>query len=201
MSLTKGYFDLSQIYVRFLKSKLEFHRYNPSFTGNFDFEEFKSKQKADNPYEAFQIISDLLDLFDKLDSFQQRIFGSLRGHTELKISSLVPLVEESYGIYKFLTSLLTSLFGKTDPEPLLMLESRYRTQFFNLKRFYKDCRNLKYLTSLIAVPELPENPPVFYQKKSSPQKSAQKVKQNPAPLVDDLFDNQNQRQQHGRHHQ
>lgn len=61
----------------------------------------------------FETISDLMNLQDDIDHFQKRIFASLdvRHHNECRIAALVPLVEESYGIYKFVTSMLRAMHG------------------------------------------------------------------------------------------
>jgi hypothetical protein len=40
------------------------------------------------------------------------------------------------------------------PEILDSLCARYNAQHFNLRRFYYECSNLKYLTGLINVPKL-----------------------------------------------
>jgi len=50
-------------------------------------------------------------LQDKIDSFQKLIFSHFRGgaNNECRISALVPLVQESYGIYKFITSMLRAM--------------------------------------------------------------------------------------------
>lgn len=54
---------------------------------------------------------DLMTLQDQIESFQKLIFNSFRGtaNNECKISALVPLVKESFGIYKFITSMLRAM--------------------------------------------------------------------------------------------
>jgi DNA repair exonuclease SbcCD ATPase subunit len=44
-------------------------------------------------------------------------------------------------------------------DALLPLRERYNAQHFNLRRFYYECSNLKYLTGLINVPKLGQEPP------------------------------------------
>lgn len=48
---------------------------------------------------------------DQIDAFQKLIFSHFRNSTnnECRISALVPLVAESYGIYKFITSMLRAM--------------------------------------------------------------------------------------------
>lgn len=50
-------------------------------------------------------------LQDQIDSFQKLIFSNFQSGTnnECRISALVPLVQESYGIYKFITSMLRAM--------------------------------------------------------------------------------------------
>lgn len=46
-----------------------------------------------------------------------------------------------------------------DTEALEPLRGRYDAQHYRLVRFYYECSNLRYLTSLITVPKLPQDPP------------------------------------------
>lgn len=52
-----------------------------------------------------------MHLQDQIESFQKLIFNHIHGsgNSECKISALVPLVAESYGIYKFITSMLRAM--------------------------------------------------------------------------------------------
>jgi hypothetical protein len=52
-----------------------------------------------------------MTLQDQIDAFQKLIFSHFRGGTnnECRIAALVPLVQESYGIYKFITSMLRAM--------------------------------------------------------------------------------------------
>lgn len=54
---------------------------------------------------------DLMNLQDQIDSFQKLIFSHFQNgnNNECRISALVPLVQESYGIYKFITSMLRAM--------------------------------------------------------------------------------------------
>ncbi len=100
---------------------------------------------------------DLMTLQDQIEQFQKLVFAHFRGsaNNECRISSLVPLVKESYGIYKFLTSMLRAMHRRTDAmDALEPLRARYDNQHHDLRRFYYECANLKFLTSLINVPKL-----------------------------------------------
>lgn len=52
-----------------------------------------------------------MGLQDQIDAFQKLIFSHFQNGTnnECRISALVPLVQESYGIYKFITSMLRAM--------------------------------------------------------------------------------------------
>lgn len=59
----------------------------------------------------YETIMDLMSLQDQIDKFQKLIFSHFRSgaNNETRISALVPLVQESYGIYKFATSMLRAM--------------------------------------------------------------------------------------------
>ena len=46
-----------------------------------------------------------------------------------------------------------------DDEALEPLRERYGAQHYRLVKFYYECSNLRYLTSLITIPKLPQDPP------------------------------------------
>ena len=128
---------------------------------------------------SYETISDLMTLQDLIDSFQKLIFANFRSgsNNECRISALVALVQESYGIYKFITSMLRAMHTSRsawcrrssqnilmaaatgDDDALEPLRGRYDTQYYRLLKFYYECSNLRYLTSLISVPKLPPDPP------------------------------------------
>lgn len=103
-----------------------------------------------------------MNLQDQIDSFQKLIFAHFRGTTnnECRISALMPQVKESYGIYRFVTSMMRAMYRRTDAADILEpLRERYGAQHFALRKFYYECSNLRYLTSLINIPKLPQEPP------------------------------------------
>jgi hypothetical protein len=120
----RGYGPLIKEYVYFLLSKLTFHQQHPEFNGTFEYEEYISLKSINDPNEGYETISDLMQLQDKIEQFQKLIFSHFRSgaNNECRISALVPLVQESYGIYKFITSMLRA-----------MHTSKLRTSFLNLK--------------------------------------------------------------------
>lgn len=158
----RGYGKLIKEYIYLLRAKLAFHRQHPEFNGTFEYEEYISLKAINDPNEGYETISDMMILQDQIDSFQKLIFAHIpnSSHSECRISALVPLVQESYGIYKFITSMLRAMHTSIgDDEVLKPLRERYDMQHYRLTKFYYECSQLKYLTSLITIPKLPQEPP------------------------------------------
>ena len=100
----------------------------------------------------------LQELESKLESFYTLIFKGLQSAVanECKISSLVPVVEESYAIYNFITSMLQAMHKQSDDKEVFEpLRNTFKRQHYKLRQFYHDCNQIPYLTSLITIPELP----------------------------------------------
>ncbi|KAJ5726405.1 uncharacterized protein N7483_007762 [Penicillium malachiteum] len=184
----RGYAPLIREYVYFLESKLTFHRNHPEFNGLFEYEEYISLKTINDPNEGYETISDLMALQDQIDAFQKLIFSHFQSGTnnECRISALVALVQESYGIYKFITSMLRAMHTTTgDDEALEPLRGRYEAQHYRLVRFYYECSNLRYLTSLITIPKLPQDPPSLLgeddERPALPRRPAKEVEVQPSP--------------------
>lgn len=184
----RGYGPLIREYVYFLLAKLSFHQQHPEFNGTFEYEEYLSLKAINDPNEGYETITDLMTLQDKIDQFQKLIFSHFRnvGNNECRISALVPLVAESYGIYKFITSMLRAMHSMTgDTEALEPLRSRYDAQHYRLIKFYYECSNLRYLTSLVTIPKLPQDPPNLLadDENSSklPARPKQEIERAPTP--------------------
>ncbi|KAG8219478.1 cytoskeleton assembly control protein [Butyriboletus roseoflavus] len=181
----RGYGSLIRTYVQFILAKLRFHRLRPEFNGLFEYEEYISLKGIDDPNEGYETITDLMGLQDQIESFQRMVFAHF-GHSsnnECRISSLVPLVKESWGIYRFITSMLRALYRRTnDHEALEPLRERFSAQHYNLRKFYYECSNLKYLTGLINVPKLGQEPPNLFDSGNAPDLPARpKSTMTPAP--------------------
>ena len=61
---------------------------------------------------SYETITDLMQLQDQIESFQKMVFSYFRvsANNECRISALVPLVKESWGIYRFITSMLRAMY-------------------------------------------------------------------------------------------
>ncbi|KAG1757137.1 ANTH domain-containing protein [Suillus lakei] len=167
----RGYGPLIKTYVQFILAKLRFHRLRPEFNGLFEYEEYISLKGIDDPNEGYETISDLMGLQDQIESFQRMVFSLFRhsANNECRISALVPLVKESWGIYRFITSMLRAMHRRTnDHDALEPLRQRFNSQHYNLRKFYYECSNLKYLTGLINVPKLGQEPPNLLDTGSAP---------------------------------
>ena len=166
MSRSTGYGPLISSYVSFLLTKLDFHRLHQEFTGNFDYEEYLSMKGVQDLDEGYKTIDEMMELQERLDLFQKSVFenhgGFSAGGSECRVSAFVPLIDESYGMYKFVTSMLSAMHLAVDsPDPLILLVERYNKIFYALKAFYAECSKIKYLTSLVAIPQLPDRAPQF----------------------------------------
>lgn len=72
-----------------------------------------------------------------------------------------------------------------DDEALEPLRGRYNSQHYRLVRFYYECSNLRYLTSLITIPKLPQDPPNLLaeddERPALPRRPAKEIEQEPSP--------------------
>ncbi|TGJ81813.1 hypothetical protein E0Z10_g6934 [Xylaria hypoxylon] len=185
----RGYGPLIREYVYFLLAKLSFHQQHPEFNGTFEYEEYISLKAINDPNEGYETITDLMALQDKIEQFQKLIFSHFRnvGNNECRISAIVPLVQESYGIYKFITSMLRAMHSTTgDNDALEPLRERYNAQHYRLVKFYYECSNLRYLTSLITIPKLPQDPPNLLGEDEDvpalPARPKQEIERAPTPV-------------------
>ncbi|KAJ3393053.1 sla2 Src-like adaptor 2 [Entophlyctis sp. JEL0112] len=162
-----GYGPLIKTYLQFLTQKLEYHKIHPEYTGSFDYQEYVTLKGVEDPNEGFETINDLLNLLKRSYVMGEAVFNNFRAGSgnECRISALVPLVEESFGIYQFCVSMLHAMhqiIGSV--EVLAPLREKFNTGHNALYRFYYDCSGLRYLTSLVTIPKLDRNPPDFLEK-------------------------------------
>ncbi|KTW29545.1 uncharacterized protein T551_02161 [Pneumocystis jirovecii RU7] len=157
----KGYGNLVKEYVEFLMAKLSFHKLHPEFNGMFEYDEYLTLKNTNDPNEGYETITELMQLQDRIDLFQKTIFLHFRNgsNNECRVAALVPLVQESYGIYKFVTNMIRAIYHSTQSDEVIKpLRLRYNSQHHKLVKFYYECSNLRYLVNLISVPKLPQDP-------------------------------------------
>src|SRR3954452_16329990 len=68
-----------------------------------------------------------------------------------------------------------------DDEALEPLRKRYISQHYRLVKFYYECSNLRYLTSLITVPKLPQDPPNLLSDDENPPAKPPRPQAETAP--------------------
>ena len=72
-----------------------------------------------------------------------------------------------------------------DDEALAPLRERYDAEHYRLVKFYYECSNLRYLTSLITIPKLPPDPPNLQADEGSapalPARPKQEIERAPSP--------------------
>lgn len=152
-------------------------------------------------FDSYETIDDLLKLLDKADQLQRQIFQSFRPgvNNECRISALVPLVEESYGIYNFCKSMLTAIHQRVGSMDVLApLRDKFDQAHKRLYMFYNEAVNLRYLTSLITVPKLSPNPPKLYDERApslgrrlpEPEPEPEPPRPRDEALVDQFEDSQ-----------
>lgn len=148
-------------YVAYLLRKLRFHHDHRGFNGTFEYEEYVSLSTVSDPNEGYESILDLSSLQDALDELARYILKASAGSSsECIISALVPIIAESYGIYKFLISMLRAMNRTADdPEFLVPLQDRFKQQHAQLYDLYAECSRIRYLTTLVSIPKLPFDPP------------------------------------------
>ena len=75
-----------------------------------------------------------------------------------------------------------------DDDALEPLRGRYDNQHYRLSKFYYECSNLRYLTSLITVPKLPQEPPSLLSEDEDrpalPQRPAKDLEKREEPTPD-----------------
>ena len=63
------------------------------------------------------------------------------------------------------------------------LRNRYDTQYYRLLKFYYECSNLRYLTSLISVPKLSQDPPNLLSEEDERPNLPKRPVNEPAPKL------------------
>lgn len=149
-------------YSAYIVQKMRFHHEHSGFNGTFEYKEYLSLTAVSDPNEGFQNVLDLEDLQDSLDDLGRLVMAAAARNAgnECMTSALVPLVAESYGIYRFIVSMLRAMYASlSSPEALDPLRERFVEQHHRLYNFYADCSGVRYLTTLVSIPKLPYDAP------------------------------------------
>lgn len=95
--------------------------------------------------------------------------------TDCRVSPLIPCIIESYNIYCLSVHLLKMLAASgNNADVFSFLVERFRTQYNPLRKYYFTCSNIRYITSIIAVPVLAPEPPQFGAPKNVTKKEKPK---------------------------
>lgn len=92
------------------------------------------------------------------------------------------------------------MLGTDAADALQPLRQKFNTQHYNLLKFYYECSNLRYLTSLIKVPNLSPDPPSLIDAatptlpKRPVQESVPAAQPSPEPVIDFWSEQQAQQQ-------
>ncbi|ODQ46431.1 hypothetical protein PICMEDRAFT_16315 [Pichia membranifaciens NRRL Y-2026] len=156
-------------YVDYLLQKLRFHHNHRGFNGTFEYEEYTSLRSVSDPNEGFDAVYDLQLLQEALDHLgRDTLAPAKKNISEAITSALVPIVSETYGIYKFLISMLRGLYRSSDSvEALEPLRAKFDEQHDRLYDFYAQCTAVRYLSTLITIPKLPFDAPTLADEQKS----------------------------------
>jgi len=124
-------------------------------------------------------VTHLLDLQQALLDFQLKLLND-KELTDCRIAPLIPLIIESYNVYCLSVHIMKMLAASgNNADVFSFLEERFRGQYNHLRKFYFTSSNLRYVTSIIAVPVLSPEPPQF--RAPSAKKTKTPLKEEPAP--------------------
>eukprot|EP01133_Synstelium_polycarpum_P010994 gene10994-12806_t len=174
---SKGYGNLIAQYCTFMIDKVRFHQANPTLEGGLSLDNYQKNHKVEDIdiNRGMQMVCHLMDLLDAVFRFQNSIVDAAP-YNDCKTSAFIPLVLESYAIYLFVVQLLTCLVDKVDTmEVIEFAIQRFYTQYQTLRNFYINANAINSVSSVIAVPNLPPDPPKFIRKRR------EQPKPRPAP--------------------
>ena len=150
------------------------------------------------PELRLQCVIHMLDLQAAINNIQKSVL-EIQNLDECKVSALLPLVVESYNLYTlevlFIKKLVQgknslihsySLSDVDSMDILSHLIERFYEQYISLRKFYFDVSTIKYVSSIIAVPMLPKDPPTFSKPKEaspSPRLSRRQHREPPKPVA------------------
>ena len=129
--------------------------------------------------------------------------------TNLLLACFEQSTQVSSLVFPLISHPLISSLATGDEEALEPLRGRYDAQHYRLVQFYYECSNLRYLTSLITVPKLPQEPPNLLseddERPTLPRRPAKEVEREATPvsrvaapepeLISDFWSNEAKRQQ------
>lgn len=147
-----------------------FHDRNPRIPGNIVLRKGELEKMAGNDINLyFQLSIEMFDYLDDIIALQATIFNSMNQFNvssmtapgQLRLTPLIPCIQDSNQLYDFSVRLMFLLHANLPDDLLLGHRDRFRAIFKQLNNFYKQAGQLQYFTTLIKVPKLPHNQPNF----------------------------------------
>ncbi|XP_006859750.1 PREDICTED: huntingtin-interacting protein 1 isoform X2 [Chrysochloris asiatica] len=168
--LSEGYGQLSSVYLKLLRTKMEYHTKNPRFPGNLQMSDRQLDEAGENDVNNFfQLTVEMFDYLECELNLFQTVFNSLDMSRSVSVTTagqcrLAPLIQvilDSSHLYDYAVKLLFKLHSCLPADTLQGHRDRFMEQFTKLKDLFYRSSNLQYFKRLIQIPQLPENPPNF----------------------------------------
>ncbi|KFU91565.1 Huntingtin-interacting protein 1, partial [Chaetura pelagica] len=168
--LSEGYGQLCSIYLKLLRTKMEFHTKNPRFPGNLQMSDRQLDDAGENDVNNFfQLTVEMFDYLECELNLFQTVFSSLDMSRSVSVTAagqcrLAPLIQvilDCSHLYDYTVKLLFKLHSCLPADTLQGHRDRFLEQFRKLKDLFYRSSNLQYFKRLIQIPQLPENPPNF----------------------------------------
>ncbi|NXD41254.1 HIP1 protein, partial [Copsychus sechellarum] len=168
--LNEGYGQLCSIYLKLLRTKMEFHTKNPRFPGNLQMSDRQLDEAGENDVNNFfQLTVEMFDYLECELNLFQTVFSSLDMSRSVSVTAagqcrLAPLIQvilDCSHLYDYTVKLLFKLHSCLPADTLQGHRDRFLEQFQKLKDLFYRSSNLQYFKRLIQIPQLPENPPNF----------------------------------------
>ncbi|XP_011931845.1 PREDICTED: huntingtin-interacting protein 1 isoform X6 [Cercocebus atys] len=168
--LSEGYGQLCSIYLKLLRTKMEYHTKNPRFPGNLQMSDRQLDEAGESDVNNFfQLTVEMFDYLECELNLFQTVFNSLDMSRSVSVTAagqcrLAPLIQvilDCSHLYDYTVKLLFKLHSCLPADTLQGHRDRFMEQFTKLKELFYRSSNLQYFKRLIQIPQLPENPPNF----------------------------------------
>ncbi|XP_040587158.1 huntingtin-interacting protein 1 isoform X4 [Mesocricetus auratus] len=168
--LSEGYGQLCSIYLKLLKTRMEYHTKNPRFPGNLQMSDRQLDEAGESDVNNFfQLTVEMFDYLECELNLFQTVFNSLDMSRSVSVTTagqcrLAPLIQvilDCSHLYDYTVKLLFKLHSCLPADTLQGHRDRFMEQFTKLKDLFQRSSNLQYFKRLIQIPQLPENPPNF----------------------------------------
>uniref|UniRef100_A0A672UMR0 Huntingtin interacting protein 1 n=1 Tax=Strigops habroptila TaxID=2489341 RepID=A0A672UMR0_STRHB len=170
--LSEGYGQLCSIYLKLLRTKMEFHTKNPRFPGNLQMSDRQLDEAGENDVNNFfQLTVEMFDYLECELNLFQTVFSSLDMSRSVSVTAagqcrLAPLIQvilDCSHLYDYTVKLLFKLHSCECSQRLGQGRTQSGTPGVTtlLKDLFYRSSNLQYFKRLIQIPQLPENPPNF----------------------------------------